>query len=55
MILLLLSRYKEKHEAQLFGRGHIGGIDIKAQKKDSRFYSDLLEKRRTGKQKEQEK
>lgn len=47
--------YKEKHEVQFYGRGHIAGIDIKAQKKDqSRFYGDLLEKRRTEAEKTQE-
>ncbi|CAF4021871.1 unnamed protein product, partial [Rotaria sordida] len=40
--------YKEKHQIQFFGRGHIAGIDINKQKKDqSKFYGDLLEKRRT--------
>ncbi|XP_021945680.1 probable ATP-dependent RNA helicase DDX23 [Folsomia candida] len=48
--------YKERHHVQFYGRGHIGGIDIKAQKKNqSRFYGDLLEKRRTEEEKEQEK
>ena len=48
--------YKERHSIQFFGRGHIAGIDIKAQKKDqSKFYGDLLEKRRTDGEKEQEK
>ncbi|XP_048756117.2 probable ATP-dependent RNA helicase DDX23 [Ostrea edulis] len=48
--------YKDKHAVQFFGRGHIAGIDIKAQKKDqSMFYGDLLEKRRTAEEKEQEK
>ncbi|KAG1694147.1 putative ATP-dependent RNA helicase DDX23 [Nymphon striatum] len=48
--------YKEKHENQFFGRGHIGGIDIKAQKKDqSKFYGELLDTRRTMAEKEQEK
>nr|XP_022309343.1 probable ATP-dependent RNA helicase DDX23 [Crassostrea virginica] len=48
--------YKEKHSVQFFGRGHIAGIDIKAQKKDqSKFYGELLEKRRTAEEKEQEK
>ena len=28
-LFVLLSSYMEKHEVQLFGRGHIGGIDIK--------------------------
>ncbi len=48
--------YKERHQIQFFGRGHVAGIDIKAQKKDqSKFYGDLLEKRRTESEKEQEK
>ena len=39
---------------QFFGRGHLAGIDIKAQKKEqSRFYIDLMEKRRTSEQKQQ--
>ncbi len=47
--------YKERHEVQFFGRGHIAGIDIKQQKRDqSKFYGDLLEKRRTGVEKAQE-
>ncbi|XP_028399204.1 probable ATP-dependent RNA helicase DDX23 [Dendronephthya gigantea] len=46
--------YKDKHAIQLFGRGHIGGIDIKSQKKTSRFYSELLEDRRTQAEKDQE-
>lgn len=48
--------YKERHQVQFFGRGHIAGIDIKSQKKDhSKFYGNLLEKRRTDLEKEQEK
>lgn len=48
--------YKERHHVQFFGRGHIAGIDIKEQKrKQSKFYGDLLEKRRTEAEKEQEK
>eukprot|EP00794_Sanderia_malayensis_P003447 gene3447-3943_t len=44
--------YSEKHEIQLFGRGNIAGIDIKAQKKgQSKFYDDLMEKRRTDSEK----
>jgi hypothetical protein len=40
---------------QFYGRGHVAGIDIKAQKKDqTKFYGDLLEKRRTDAEKEQE-
>ncbi|XP_059478818.1 probable ATP-dependent RNA helicase DDX23 [Neocloeon triangulifer] len=47
--------YKEKHQVQFYGRGHVAGIDIKAQKKDqSKFYGELLEKRRTDAEKEQE-
>ncbi|TPX31336.1 hypothetical protein SeMB42_g07770, partial [Synchytrium endobioticum] len=39
--------YMKKHDAQLFGRGHIAGIDIKEQKKlRSSFYNSLLEARR---------
>ncbi len=48
-------RYKEKHQVQLYGRGFIAGIDLKQQKRDqSRFYGDLMEKRRTLEEKEQE-
>lgn len=48
--------YKDRHHVQFFGRGNIAGIDIKEQKKkQSRFYGDLLEKRRTEAEKEQEK
>ncbi|KAG8039468.1 hypothetical protein G9C98_008111 [Cotesia typhae] len=48
--------YKERHQVQFFGRGNIAGIDIKAQKRDqSKFYGELLEKRRTEAEKEQEK
>lgn len=43
-------------QVQFFGRGHVAGIDIKAQKRDqSKFYGELLEKRRTDAEKEQEK
>jgi len=48
--------YKEKHQVQLFGRGNIAGIDIRQQKThQSKFYGDLLEKRRTAGEKDQEK
>ncbi|XP_055642961.1 probable ATP-dependent RNA helicase DDX23 [Toxorhynchites rutilus septentrionalis] len=48
--------YKDRHHVQFFGRGNIAGIDIKEQKrKQSKFYGDLLEKRRTDAEKEQEK
>ncbi|KAA0183567.1 DEAD box ATP dependent RNA helicase, partial [Fasciolopsis buskii] len=47
--------YKEKHQIQFFGRGHIGGIDIKQQKKEiGRFYARLLGERRSDTQKVQE-
>ena len=48
--------YKRRHEIQFYGRGHVAGIDIKQQKRDqSKFYGDLLEKRRTKDEKLQEK
>ncbi|KAJ8399605.1 hypothetical protein AAFF_G00410160 [Aldrovandia affinis] len=47
--------YKEKHQVQLYGRGFIAGIDLKQQKRDqSHFYGELMEKRRTLEEKEQE-
>lgn len=47
--------YKSRHEVQFYGRGHVAGIDIKQQKRDqSKFYGDLLEKRRTHTEKAQE-
>ncbi|KAA8590831.1 hypothetical protein FQN60_001774 [Etheostoma spectabile] len=47
--------YKEKHHVQLYGRGFIAGIDLKQQKRDqSHFYGDLMERRRTLEEKEQE-
>ncbi|KAI8987041.1 P-loop containing nucleoside triphosphate hydrolase protein [Pilobolus umbonatus] len=40
--------YANKHNAQMFGRGHIAGIDVKEQKKhQSHFYDQLLKLRRT--------
>lgn len=43
-------------QVQFFGRGNLAGIDIKAQKRDqSKFYGELLEKRRTDAEKAQEK
>jgi ATP-dependent RNA helicase DDX23/PRP28 len=46
--------YKNRHQLQFFGRGHVAGIDIKAQKKEqSKFYTSLLESRRTEIEKEQ--
>merc|ERR1712173_122878 len=48
--------YSNRHYAQFYGRGGIGGIDIKAQKKEQiQFYGDLLERRRTDVEKDQEK
>ncbi|KAK0085236.1 hypothetical protein PV325_005526 [Microctonus aethiopoides] len=49
--------YKEHHQVQFFGRGNLTSIDIEAEKRDqSEFYSDqLLKKRRTETEKEQEK
>lgn len=48
--------YKDRHYVQFYGRGNLAGIDIKEQKrKQSKFYGDLLEKRRTEAEKEQEK
>ncbi|KAJ3245924.1 DEAD (Asp-Glu-Ala-Asp) box polypeptide 23 [Chytriomyces hyalinus] len=49
--------YANRHDVQLFGRGHIAGIDIKEQKKQrSEFYEKMLQDRRTeeevGRQKE---
>lgn len=38
---------------QFLGRGHLAGIDIKTQKKDqSKFYLELMEKRRNDEQKQ---
>jgi len=48
--------YADRHNLQFFGRGGIGGIDIKSQKKEQvQFYGDLLERRRTDLEKDQEK
>ncbi|CAH3129021.1 unnamed protein product [Porites lobata] len=47
--------YTEKHQIQLFERGHIGGVDIKWQKKETgKFYQEMLETRRTVEEKTQE-
>jgi ATP-dependent RNA helicase DDX23/PRP28 len=47
--------YINVHEAQLFGRGSIAGIDVVKQKRDkSKFYDDILEQRRTREEKMQE-
>lgn len=54
-VLDVCPSYKEKHQVQLYGRGFIAGIDLKQQKREqSRFYGDLMEKRRTLEEKEQE-
>ncbi|KAI9498901.1 P-loop containing nucleoside triphosphate hydrolase protein [Zychaea mexicana] len=40
--------YAQRHSAQMFGRGHIAGVDIKEQKKQrSEFYNQLLQNRQT--------
>ena len=55
LMLPFRSSYKERHQVQLLGRGFIAGIDLKQQKREqSRFYGDLMEKRRTLEEKEQE-
>ena len=48
--------YSDRHALQFMGRGGIGGIDLKTQKKEqTQFYGDLLERRRTELEKDQEK
>lgn len=45
----------QRHEVQFFGRGSIAGMDVNAQKKQkSEFYAELMEKRRTKEEKQQE-
>lgn len=45
----------QRHEVQFFGRGSIAGMDVNAQKKQkSEFYANLMEKRRTKEEKQQE-
>lgn len=45
--------YAHKHDALLFGRGMIAGIDVKEQKRQrSKFYDDLLERRRNVEEKD---
>lgn len=39
--------YTHKHSAQLFGRGHFAGIDLKDAKAKSQFYDKLMTSRRT--------
>jgi ATP-dependent RNA helicase DDX23/PRP28 len=44
--------YAKRHNTQMFGRGHLAGIDVKEQKKQrSAFYDKLLEDRRTEEEK----
>ena len=48
--------YADKHHIQFYGRGSLAGIDIKLQKKEQgAFYGEMLEKRRTESEKDQEK
>ena len=48
--------YSNKHQIQFFGRGGIGGIDVKVQKKaQGQFYGELVEQRRTIAEKDQER
>merc|ERR1712013_476944 len=48
--------YMDRHALQFMGRGGIGGVDLKTQKKEqTQFYGDLLERRRTELEKDQEK
>ncbi|KAI8075046.1 P-loop containing nucleoside triphosphate hydrolase protein [Gongronella butleri] len=48
--------YANKHSAQMFGRGHIAGIDLKEQKKRaSEFYDRLVHERRTDEEHERAK
>lgn len=45
--------YANRHSAQMFGRGHIAGVDIKEQKKHrSEFYNRLLKDRQTAEEQE---
>ncbi|KAF9930678.1 mRNA splicing protein prp28 [Mortierella alpina] len=39
--------YTHKHSAQLFGRGHFAGIDVKDRKDRDQFYDKLLANRRS--------
>eukprot|EP00057_Strongylocentrotus_purpuratus_P014069 XP_011668543.1 PREDICTED: probable ATP-dependent RNA helicase DDX23 [Strongylocentrotus purpuratus] len=47
--------YRDNHQIQLYGRGSIAGIDIKAQKKQSKFNQEVVDTRRTEQEKDQEK
>ncbi|ORY97848.1 P-loop containing nucleoside triphosphate hydrolase protein [Syncephalastrum racemosum] len=45
--------YANRHSAQMFGRGHIAGVDDKEQKKKrSEFYNSLLRDRQSAEEKE---
>ncbi|KAI9591501.1 P-loop containing nucleoside triphosphate hydrolase protein [Syncephalis fuscata] len=45
--------YANRHDAQLFGRGHIAGFDVSEQKRQrSHFYDSLAVSRRTDEEKE---
>lgn len=45
--------YANRHSAQMFGRGHIAGVDDKEQKKQrSEFYNSLLRDRQSAEEKE---
>jgi ATP-dependent RNA helicase DDX23/PRP28 len=39
--------YSNRHHAQLFGRGHFAGFDLRDQNHDSSFYEKLLKDRRS--------
>lgn len=40
--------YAERHDAQLFGRGHFAGIDVNEQRQQrGQFYEDLRRRRQT--------
>lgn len=52
--ICVVCSYKNRHHAQFFGRGKLAGIDIRSQKREqSKFYVELMEKRRTDEQKKQ--
>lgn len=47
--------YQNRHEVQFFGRGSVAGMDVNAQKKQkSEFYANLMARRRTKEEKQQE-
>ena len=39
--------YAQRHEAQLYGRGHFGGIDIREQRSKQNFYDSIVQNRTT--------